>query len=71
MSHDLRHQQEWQKEHPDSNNINKEAAYGVMYWSCGMGWQVPTCTLTLEEARELKTRYESTNTQPRIFLEVK
>lgn len=50
--------------------MSEEAKYGVMYWSCGIGWQVPMCTLTLEEAKVLKAKYEQLGTSARIFLEV-
>lgn len=47
-----------------------EEKYGVMHWTCGMGWVVPECTLTLEEAKKIKAEYTKKDISARIFMEV-
>lgn len=44
--------------------------FNVMYWQEGMGWHIVQAEKSIEEARKIKGRYEQTNQQARIFLEV-
>lgn len=67
MSHDLRHQQEWLQDHPESTAINSPSVYSILHYRCGNGWQLAHGNLTLEEAREIKKRYVSTLQQVKII----
>ncbi len=73
MSKDLLHQRGWEKDHhvTEEININNEWIYSVWTWSCGMGWVSHHSGLTLEEARQVKTRYKSTLITAKIMVEVK
>jgi len=72
MSKDLLHQIDWNKDHPDDKLINtpKEPQYAILHYACGNGWQLVHSGVSLNEAREIKKRYQSTSQQVKIILEV-
>ena len=63
-------------ENTENSEINtltdllKAEVFNVMYWQEGMGWHITVAKKSIEEARVIKGRYQQTNQQARIFLEV-